>query len=202
ININASISDGFFQFGNYLDPNYVALVENYLSGSNRAIDQFGSTVKAGPFAYYLNKFGAVPVAPYQAAGNAISPASRDLATADLFPHALRVCTTDCSEANITTVTAPSSWSYTFTAGADVSSANPTARIALGSANSGGRGDVIVDKHSSYTQTLRNDSGGSSTSVSVNLPTMVRTGTGNIAVAAARGRILKDTGAPGRSYAAR
>src|SRR5262249_10491069 len=155
-----------------------------------------------PYTYYLNNYNAVPIAPYQAAGNDISPTSRDLATADLFPHALRVCTTDCTEANIKTVTAPSSWSYTFTAGADVSSANPTARLALGMPNAGGRGDVITETHSSNPQQPRNDSGSSTaaTSAPVNLPTMVRTGTGNIAIAAARDVILKDTVAPGVIYA--
>ena len=32
ININASISDGFFQFANYLDPTYVSKISNYLNG--------------------------------------------------------------------------------------------------------------------------------------------------------------------------
>ncbi len=199
LNINASISDGFFQFGNYLDPNYVTQVGNYLASNNRRIDQFALT-KYGAYTYYLNGFGAVPIAPYVAAANDVSPTSRDMATADLFPHALRVCTTDCSDANIKTVTAPSSWSYNFTAGADVASANPTSSIPLGSANAGDRGDVIIDKHSSYTQALRSESG-TLASVSVNLPTLVRTGTGNVAVAAARDVILKDTAAPGVIYAA-
>jgi filamentous hemagglutinin family protein len=200
LNINASISDGFFQFGNYLDANYVTQVGNYLASNNRRIDQF-ETVRPGPYTYYLNKFDAAPIAPYLSAANDISPTSKDIATADLFPHALRVCTSDCRDANIKTVTAPSSWSYVFTAGANVSSANPTSRIALGSVNSGDRGDVIIDKHSSYTQTLKIDSGGTVGSTTVNLPTIVRTGTGNIAVAAARDVILKDTVAPGVIYAA-
>lgn len=203
IDVNASISDGFFQFGNYLDPNYVAAVAAYLgsSGTNRTIDQTG-----GLYTYFLNNLSSAPIAPYQAAGNSISPGAQDLVTADLFPHALRVCTVDCSQANIKTVTSPSSWSYAFTAGADVSSANPMARVAL--ADVGGKGDVTVNNHGSYSQRLNNDATGAAlaategaNSITINLPTMVRTGTGNIAIAAARDVKFTDTVAPGVIYAA-
>lgn len=214
INVNASISDGFFQFGNYLDPTYTASVGSYLSsfsGANsRTIDQNG-----GLYTYYLNNVSssAVPIAPYQAGnatalqdpGNAISPTGQDLATADLFPHMLLVCTANCRTSNPTVekVTAPSSWSYSFTAGADVSSANPMARTSLASAQAGSHGDVIVANHSSYTQTLYDNKTGanSSSTATVNLPTMIRTGTGDIAIVAARDVILQDTVAPGVIYAA-
>ena len=207
IKVNASISDGFFQFGNYLDPNYVASVAAYLSSSvtDRTIDQ-----KGGVYAYFLNNLSSSPIAPYQAAGNTISPRAQDLATADLFPHALRVCTVDCSQANIKTVTAPSSWSYAFTAGADVSSANPMSRVPLPS-GAGSKGDVIVSNHATYNQTLNDNAGGgpavpnnngvTHSSVTVNLPTMVRTGTGKITIAAARDVKFADTVAPGVIYAA-
>lgn len=190
INVNASISDGFFQFANYLDPIYAGKVNDYFASNSglRAID-FNSI--------YLNDptSNTLLIAPYKAGdtGNGISPASQDLATADLFPHKLLVCTIDCSQANIKAVTAPSSWSYSLTAGADVSSANPTARVPL--AND--KGDVIVDKHASYDQRVV----GSTNPVSVNIPTMIRTGTGSITVAAARDVVLKDTAAPGVIYAA-
>lgn len=190
INVNASISDGFFQFANYLDPIYAGKVNDYFASNSglRAID-FNSI--------YLNDptTNTLLIAPYKAGdtGNGISPTSQDLATADLFPHKLLVCTIDCSQANIKAVTAPSSWSYSLTAGADVSSANPTARVPL--AND--KGDVIVDKHASYDQKVV----GSTNPVSVNIPTMIRTGTGSITVAAARDVVLKDTAAPGVIYAA-
>lgn len=190
INVNASISDGFFQFANYLDPIYAGKVNDYFASNSglRAID-FNSI--------YLNDptSNTLLIAPYKAGdtGNGISPASQDLATADLFPHKLLVCTIDCSQANVKAVTAPSSWSYSLTAGADVSSANPTARVPL--AND--KGDVIVDKHASYDQKVV----GSTNPVSVNIPTMIRTGTGSITVAAARDVVLQDTAAPGVIYAA-
>ncbi|MFK4655704.1 filamentous hemagglutinin family protein [Bradyrhizobium japonicum] len=190
INVNASISDGFFQFANYLDPVYAGKVNDYFASNSglRAID-FNSI--------YLNDptSNTLLIAPYRAGdvGNGISPTSQDIASADLFPHKLLVCTIDCSQANIKAVTAPSSWSYMLTAGADVSSANPTARVPL--AND--KGDVIVDKHASYDQKVV----GSTAPVSVNIPTMIRTGTGSITVAAARDVIMKDTDAPGVIYAA-
>lgn len=197
INVNASVSDGFFQFGNYLDQTYVSRVTTYLGdlAGARSIDR-GNISNDGLYAYYLNNSTTVPIAPYKAAANDISASSQDLISADLFPHSLRACTTDCSSANIKTITAPASWSYNLTAGADVSSANPNARVPLAR----GTGDVIVDKHGSYSQTLLKDKN-SGAAVTVYIPTMVRTGTGNIAVAAARDVILQDTLAPGVIYAA-
>jgi filamentous hemagglutinin family protein len=202
INIKASISDGFFQFGNYLDPNYLSWVASYLQNNPRTMDQ------KGLYTYYLNNFSssAVPIAPYSPAANAVSPTAQDLAVADLFPNQLRVCTVDCGAANIKAVTAPGSWSYGFTAGADTASANPHAMIALASAQQGnsgnGIGSVIVDKHSTYTQSLKvDDSSNPNINVTVNLPTMVRTGTGSISIAAALDLKLADTVAPGVIYAA-
>ncbi|WP_454646419.1 filamentous haemagglutinin family protein [Bradyrhizobium liaoningense] len=185
INVNASISDGFFQFGNYL-------------GTSSASSRYFDEKARGAYTYYLNTPGSSVAAPYNAAANGISPSSLDLAAADLFPHTLRVCTIDCSAGNIKPITAPSSWSYHLTAGADLSSANVGARVPL--ANN--VGDVIVDKHGSYSQTLVQDNlANSNPTVTVDIPTMIRTGTGNINVAAARDVILKDTSAPGVIYAA-
>ncbi|MBV9979787.1 MAG: filamentous hemagglutinin family protein, partial [Bradyrhizobium sp.] len=193
INVNASISDGFFQFGNYLDPAYVAAALAS-TNSNRTF--------ANNYNYYLDGSAAFPIAPYRDkdANNSISPRTQDLAASDLFPHQLNVCCSSGSNPQLI-ATAPSSWSYTLTAGAELGSANPTARMPL--ANVGSNGNVIVDKHASYSQPLKNDSTSTShaTYVTVNLPTMLRTGTGNIAIAAAQDVILKDTTAPGVIYAA-
>lgn len=188
INFNASISDGFFQFGNYLDSNYQAAVQAYLAttGTNRLIDNI-----AGAYTYYLNNVlsSSVPIAPYNDVANVMSPTAQDLVTADLFPHVLRACTIDCSPAGIKTVTAPSSWSYSIAAGADLSSANPTARISLAAALGRGTGDVIVTSQASYTQKTVMGTAVTGSAVTVNIPTMVRTGTGSIAVAAARDILL-------------
>src|SRR5262249_17265565 len=123
INVNASISDGFFQFGNYLDPTYVAAaLASSVIGSNRTV--------ANNYNYYLNGSTAVPIAPYLDSNNSISPRTQDLAASDLFPNQLQVCKSGCAPGQtpvLIPVTAPSSWSYTVTAGAELGSANPTAR---------------------------------------------------------------------------
>ena len=204
INIDASISDGFFQFRDYLDSDYVNQAATYLNNAQkRGMD--ASSGSANYYLYYLSAYSSstnpVPVAPYSAAGNTASPGEVALATADLFPNTLNVCTANCGTAGATivAVTNPGSWSYRITAGADVSSANPNAVQPLSSVQ---RGDVIIDSHASYTQQLYKwsaDTG--STSKTVNLSTMVRTGTGDITVAAARDVLLKDKIAPGVIYAA-
>ncbi|MGJ4996983.1 filamentous hemagglutinin family protein [Bradyrhizobium sp. HKCCYLS3077] len=214
INVEASISDGFFQFRNYLDTSYIAAVNAYLGSgtdavaSARTIDaRFGFFPAAGDqnvgdfFTYYLNNGGTVPVAPYRDANNAISPTSANLAASDLFPGTLRVCVSGCgtTAAVVRTVTAPSSWSYTMTAGAELASASRTARTPLSDGVT--KGDVIVSNRSSYTQNLVNDARDPTTSVFVNLPTMVRTGTGAITMAAGRDVLLADAVAPGVIYTA-
>ncbi|NJL07245.1 MAG: filamentous hemagglutinin family protein [Methylacidiphilales bacterium] len=207
ININASISDGFFQFRNYLDATYISQVATYFrnGAQQRGMD---AALSSAAYLYYLNAYSSstnpVPVAPYSAAANTASPGEVALATADLFPNTLNVCTANCGTAGATivAVTNPGSWSYRITAGADVSSANPNAMQPLSSVQ---RGDVIIDNHASYSQTVYNintSSNATTTSTTtINLPTMVRTGTGDITVAAARDVLLKDEAAPGVIYAA-
>ena len=203
INVNASISDGFFQFANYLDPTYVTRVGTYLANSQaRGMDGKLSFTGQNTYLYQLNPFNpnaSVPIAPYNPAANGISPGSDALASADLFPHSLRMCQTYCGYVGDTKVSVvdPGSWSYRFTAGADVASANPTAMQSLVSVASG---SVIVDRHTTYNQSTYNASG-SANSVQVNLATMVRTGTGDISISAARDVVLKDTTAPGAIYSA-
>ncbi len=192
INVNASISDGFFQFANYLDSTYVTQVQSYVSSTpnspRRSMD--------GSF-YLLNYWAAAPSAPYKAAANEKSPSSPDLSAADVFPHTLNVCTVDCTAPNVRAFTTPSSWSYRMTAGAATESANPRARQSLAAVQSVG-GDVVLNSHATYQQ--RHGISGTSVGL-VNLPTMLRTGTGDVTIAAARDVILKDTAAPGVIYAA-
>lgn len=203
INVNASISDGFFQFSNYLDPTYVNQVGTYLTltGSQaRGMDGNISSTGRNTYLYQLNAFNPnsrVPIAPYNQAANGISPGSDALASADLFPHSLLMCQTYCGNGWGTKVSVvdPGSWSYRFTAGADVASANPGAMQSLATVASG---SVILDHHTMYNQSTYKPSG---SSVQVNLATMVRTGTGDISIAAARDVVLNDTTAPGTIYSA-
>lgn len=187
INVNASISDGFFQFANYRDIGYQN--DLTLGGSSRSVD-------GG--AYLLNGYQTVPFAPYNPSANIVSPNALELAGADLFPHSLNVCVSRCGadtapDGAPATITNPGSWTYRLTAGADMASANPNAMQSIDSVNGRNAGDVVLNGH--VTSTFNGASN------PVNLATMVRTGTGNITVAAARDVLLADTLAPGTIYAA-
>ncbi|WP_145928114.1 filamentous haemagglutinin family protein [Bradyrhizobium neotropicale] len=190
INVNASISDGFFQFGDYLNPIYRSAVSAYLrSATPRGID--------GNNGANLNNYKPAPIAPYNTTGNpnGISASATDLDEADLFPHTLNVCISHCGADSapdgLAAITNPGSWSYRLTAGAEIGSANPNAMQSLASVNKRGAGDVVVNGHVLATTIAPN----------LNLPTMVRTGTGSISIAAARDVSLADTAAPGVIYAA-
>lgn len=205
ININASISDGFFQFYNYEDLGYINAIRNYLTASPpRGIDASGSPdVTLQSFLQLLNTYNpstSVPIAPYSAGGNSASPTKAyDLAEADLFPNTLHVCTTNCGNSGAdTVVTAPASWSYRFTSGADLNSANPSATQAPAGIQAG---DVTVNNHTSYVQPILEATSNGFASISVTLPTMVRTGSGNITIAAAHDVSLADSFAPGVIYSA-
>ncbi|WP_426407593.1 filamentous haemagglutinin family protein [Bradyrhizobium ganzhouense] len=190
INVNASISDGFFQFANYRDSSYQSDLTAYLGGTSRSIDSN---------AYQLNGYKTLPFAPYNPTANGVSPNSLDLAGADLFPHSLNVCVSHCGPDTApdvaTTITNPGSWTYRLTAGADMASANPNAMQSLDSVNGRNAGDVVLNGHVTSTFNVQ------SANYTVNLATMVRTGTGGIAIAAARDISLADTVAPGTIYAA-
>lgn len=199
INVNASISDGFFQFGDYLNTSYITDVKTYLGGGTpRGIDGISS---GAPLAN-LNNFKPAPIAPYQTTGNGISASAVDLNEADLFPHMLNVCVSHCGDADSAphdpiAITNPGSWSYRLTAGADMGSANPNAMQSLASVSGRGAGDVVVSGHVLATAIAAN----LNLPANLNFPTMVRTGTGSISIAAARDVTLADTVAPGVIYAA-
>ncbi|MGP9814536.1 filamentous hemagglutinin family protein [Rhodopseudomonas sp. NSM] len=217
VRVDASISDGFFQFRNYQDSSYVNSLASYLAtAQKRGTDPTKNELIDPTYLFWLNSSSQVPVAPYRGQANGISPSSVDLSAADLFPNQLRVCVENCGSANsvgttpsnaeIVTVTDPGSWSYRLVAGADLASSNPDAVQPLASSiyrpgvtQSNAVRSVIVDKHVSYTQSLYTGAG--TTTTTVNLSTMVRTGTGDITVAAGNSVVLADITAPGVIYAA-
>jgi Filamentous haemagglutinin family outer membrane protein len=191
VNIDASISDGFFQFYNYNDPGYIASLIAYLGRSDTS-------------GYKMNGYSSVPLVPYDPSANLESPTGAQLDIADVFPNT--ICIANCSTNTPTNIVAPGSWSYRVTAGADIGSANPNATASLASfgdhaagANAG-QGNVLLDQHQMYNASVLL-SATASTKVPVNIPTMLRTGTGSIAVAAARDLVLADQLAPGVIYTA-
>jgi filamentous hemagglutinin family protein len=204
IDVNASISDGFFQFQNYADPTYQADLAHY---TNRLT--IGLNASTGAFAYNLNSAAAVPVAPYDPSANFVFGATNvadastgansaspigtstnpnPLGTADVFPSQLNVID---GSGGPTVQTAEGSWSYRITAGADFTSANPNAVGSLAD-----QGSVVLNDHLTYTQSFQTTS-----AATVNVPTMMRTGTGGITVSAALDVILADPVAPGVIYTA-
>ncbi|MCK9917202.1 filamentous hemagglutinin family protein [Microbacteriaceae bacterium K1510] len=218
INVNASISDGFFAFRDYQNQDYISAALN--SASTNGAGYYGSLrnkITEGRIldvTYYLNYYSPThltPLAAYNAALNGKAPTAEALAQADLFPNQLRVCTANCGtpDAVITVVTSPESWSYRLTAGADVASANPNGMKALSTFDAAGalkdKGNIVVNNHTTYAQKVADIDpviGTNPTATTnVDLPTMVRTGTGDIHVSAARDLILADTVAPGVIYAA-
>ncbi|TKW80392.1 MAG: filamentous hemagglutinin N-terminal domain-containing protein, partial [Bradyrhizobium icense] len=211
INVNASISDGFFQFGDYTNATYITQVRNYLASLGTAGRRNGIDPGGGGFLYYLASCATTglltPVAPYKSAGNAASPTSLDLVGSDLFPHTLIACTGTCTGSNRFTLTDPASWSYQFTAGANLASANPASVkpqfagdvVLKGTPGGQGAQEILMPI---YNASLTSDNALMSTYLS----TMVRTGTGNIGIFAAGDVKLSDlsaanTAAPGVIYAA-
>ncbi|MDR3468735.1 MAG: filamentous hemagglutinin family protein [Xanthobacteraceae bacterium] len=205
INVNASISDGFFDTEN-------------LSGvtSTSATQQVVGSIPSGaPTALSTATFTAIENALLGNLSNpnGFSPTVTTanpggLAGYDLFPSTLNlvVQTPGGASSWATTTAQPRSWSYRLTAGADFSSANPNAVGTVATYGDGatgalaGQGNVIVNGHTTYSY----KAGGtfsSSPTLTIALPTMLRTGTGDIIIDAARDVVLADTSAPGVIYSA-
>jgi filamentous hemagglutinin family protein len=85
-----------------------------------------------------------------------------------------------------------SWSYTIAGGADTASADPLALLPASSFGSGS-GSVTLNGHNTFASTL--------STVTGLVPTIVRTGTGAIDIAAGYDFALTDTLAPGAVYTA-
>ena len=96
------------------------------------------------------------------------------------------------------VSGKGSFSYDLVGGAlfnadATSSVNPNAVVQLSSLSSTVAGNVTIDQHTSYTDPLN--------SLTVYVPTLVRTGTGSITIAAAGDFALRDAVSPGAVYTA-
>jgi filamentous hemagglutinin family protein len=202
--INAPITDGFFQTQNRLDPTYLRQVASYVAqasgaGANTTVSNVGGYIVTGT--------GAPPLAPYVADANLVSPTQTvsdptPIAGADLFP--LIADSNGPIHGIGGNYDAIASWSYRVTAGADTASANPLAVRPLavfadgGASRLAGHGNVTISGHTTLSVDHLNSDG---LPVSLNIPTIVRTGTGSIDIAAARDFVLADTKAPGVVYTA-
>ncbi|MEW6436323.1 MAG: filamentous hemagglutinin family protein [Pseudomonadota bacterium] len=103
--------------------------------------------------------------------------------------------------DIATLAGGSSSSYRFVAGADLGSVDPTATelpATFASGDLAGQGSVTVDGHFTVTDSITS---GLTQPPVILLPTIVRTGTGSIDIAAGNDFALLDAAAPGVVYTA-
>lgn len=108
------------------------------------------------------------------------------------------------------VSGKGSFSYDFVAGAvftgNTPSVDPNAVIATSSVSPAVTGNVTIDGHTSYLDTLQDSNSGlphaiNGQPLTIDIPTLVRTGTGSITIAAAGNVELLDQVAPGAVYTA-
>jgi filamentous hemagglutinin family protein len=206
VNINASITDGFFQTENRLDPTYLKQVQTWLSNvagvATPAANNVGGYIIAA-----ADAGNPPPIVPYTAGANLISPTvsgtdPTPIAGADLFP--LVADASGPIQGTNGNYAAIASWSYRITAGADTGSADPLAVRPLavfadgGTSPMAGKGNVTISGHTALSLMNLNSDG---LPTSLNIPTIVRTGTGSIDIAAGRDFVLADTKAPGVVYTA-
>ncbi|HJT44108.1 MAG TPA: filamentous hemagglutinin family protein [Rhizomicrobium sp.] len=215
VNINASITDGFFNTRNFADAAYQNALRNWLTtftgpGSvTTDLSNVGGYLIAG--ATYPARAVGAPQAPYDAGANSISPtfaAARNktpLASADLFP--LIEDPAGPIQGAGKRYSAIQSWSYRIVSGADTASANPLAvrpvHLFESVGSLAGHGNVIIDGHTEFNILIfdSQSAGQNSARVIYETPTMVRTGTGSIDIAAGLDFILADIKAPGVVYTA-
>ncbi|WP_139025055.1 filamentous haemagglutinin family protein [Bradyrhizobium sp. STM 3843] len=116
-------------------------------------------------------------------------------------------TSAASLMSITQGTNNGSFSYDFVAGAALGttpSANPNAVVAISdpATASNTTGSVLINGHTTYLDPVSGTTGNTSiTFATINIPTLVRTGTGSIDVAAADNVAFIDQVAPGAVYTA-
>ncbi|MBS2085395.1 hypothetical protein KCH33_25640, partial [Klebsiella pneumoniae] len=110
-------------------------------------------------------------------------------------------TTAASQLMSAAVSGKGSFSYDIVAGAafigNTPSVDPNAVTALSSLPPTVTGKVTIDGHTSYLNTEPNLAGAGT----IYIPTVVRTGTGSITIAAAGNVELRDQVAPGAVYTA-
>ncbi|MDR3508727.1 MAG: filamentous hemagglutinin family protein [Caulobacteraceae bacterium] len=144
LNINGSVTDGFFTFGDQTDPTYLNSVGNTSSASVLTSNTSSNTITVSfPGAGSLNAYpiSSAALIPYDAAantpgalGSGVNGAGDPIGSAEIFPL---VQTTSGAQA-------VGSWSYQFTGGAAANSADPS-RVLAGSA-----GGITVQGTHSYS----------------------------------------------------
>jgi filamentous hemagglutinin family protein len=218
VNINDSITDGFFNTRNVFDTTYQKNLTSWtnsiysLGNSTTDVSNVGGYIIAGA-TYAVSAAGPAPQAPYDALANGISPnfSAQDktpISDADLF-SLVRDPSGSIQDDQGTRYSAVNSWSYRIVSGADTASANPLAVRPLsvfnpaGVSSLAGHGNVVIDGHTQFNVTSNpaNNLPGTFFNIAYVTPTIVRTGTGFIDIAAGLDFILADQKAPGVVYTA-
>lgn len=167
-----------------------------LDASSGIYAAFAVTPPFAPPAYTTIQTG------YSSSTPTPSPADRIANNPGAFVSATGVTAVNnaTSSANLMTaaVSGKGSFSYDVVGGAQfngdgTSSVNPNAVVQLSALSSSLTGNVTVDGHTSYVNPLNK--------LLVDVPTLVRTGTGSITIAAAGDFALLDVVAPGAVYTA-
>ncbi|WP_143201473.1 filamentous haemagglutinin family protein [Bradyrhizobium sp. NAS96.2] len=202
INTNL-VNSGKPRLNTYLFPTSLPIGLDYAAGAdfaNGVLAAVAVTPPAPPAAYtvvqgtYLPSTDQLPPADRIANNPAVyNPVGGTLSTV--------YNTTSASQLMSAAVSGKGSFSYDIVAGADFTAANappvdPNAVISL-SQSSTVTGNVSIDGHISYLNKLSTALG----TTTVNIPTLVRTGTGSITIAAAGNVELRDQVAPGAVYTA-
>ncbi|WP_315833198.1 filamentous haemagglutinin family protein [Bradyrhizobium prioriisuperbiae] len=160
---------------------------------------YAVTPPSSPLAYltlfpdtYVASPAPVPAPPPPANMIANNPAIDSVTGAAAFN------TTSASQLMSSALSGKGSFSYDLVAGAAFTgtapSVDPNAVIATSSLSSTLTGNVAIDGHTSYANAQRNG-------LTIVIPTLVRTGTGSITIAAAGNVELLDQVAPGAVYTA-
>lgn len=138
--------------------------------------------------------------------SALPPANQIANNPAVFNGAAVYNTTAATALMSSAVSGKGSFSYEFVAGAafrpdNTLSVDPGAVTPVSSLPPTVTGNVTIDGHTSYTDTLSTDSSGVPRPLTIHIPTLVRTGTGSITIAAAGNVELLDQVAPGAVYTA-
>ncbi len=142
------------------------------------------------WSFSVSTVGTLPVAPSAPPAQSI-PVMLTFATpTNNSPAPVTTATDKSPIAAMNLASETSSSSYRFVAGALTGSVDPLV------VNSARQGDVTVDGHVSYPNTAIGTTG-----QTIDIPTIVRTGTGTIDIAAAGNVELRDATAPGVIYTA-
>ena len=220
INLDASITDGFFQKAATVGANFPVPAINYNSvyGSNSASGTYLYTAYLAAYDTYLkayinwtnsvNRAATLPVAPLP------PPAISGLTRANNSPAPIRTPTDQSPIAGMDLVAEASSSSYRFIAGAQFApggaalTVNPAAVVPVASSGTTDTGDITLSGHISYSNTgfsaiLTDPSTGAQVTYypRVDVPTIIRTGTGSIELVAADDIKWLDALSPAAVYTA-